>query len=259
MDEFIIRAGAGGLAIAALAGPIGALMLWQRMTFFGAAVAHGSILGVALGLLLGINPMAGAFAVCLAMAALLFGLSLGGLHSKDTLVGAIGHGALAGALVLMVYLPGVRVDLMGYLFGDILAVQWPEIASTTLAAIGILAVVAFVWRPMVAAAAAPDIARAEGLPVNALSLGYALLLAGVVALGIRLVGALLIIALLVMPAATARPFAKSPLAMAVLGTGLAALSVIVGLALSFWLDWPAGPAITLAAGALFLASLARRQ
>lgn len=259
MDEFILRAIAGGLAIAAVAGPIGSLMLWRKMTFFGAAIAEAAVLGVTLGLLIGINPIVGATIVCLLLAALLDQLIRTHHLSGDTVIGVVGHGALALALVLLVYLTRVRVDLIGYLFGDILSVTWSEVFVTLVLAVSALAAIVKFWRPLVLATVEPDIAQAEGIPVRAVSLGYSLLLALVVALGLKLVGALLIVSLLAMPAAAARAFAISPRQMAIHATSIAAVSVIGGVALSAWLDWPAGPAIALVSAALFFASLLVRR
>jgi len=259
MDDFVLRALAGGLAIAAVAGPVGSLMLWRKMTFFGAAIAESAVLGVTLGLLVGINPVLGATIVCLLLAALLDSLIRQQHLSGDTVIGVVGHGALALALVLLVYLTRVRVDLIGYLFGDILSISWSEVFVTLVLAGAALAAIARFWQPLVLATIEPDMAAAEGVPIRAISLGYALLLGLIIALGLKLVGALLIVSLLAMPAAAARAFASSPRQMAIHATLIAAASVLIGLELSAWLDWPAGPAIALASASAFFASLLVRR
>jgi zinc transport system permease protein len=259
MDEFVLRAAAGGLAIASIAGPVGALMLWRRMTFFGAAIAESAVLGVTLGLLTGLPPVLGATVICLVLALILESLLQRRELAGDTLIGIVGHGALALALVLLVYLTRVRVDLMGYLFGDILAVSWSQVAITLGFAALALAALTWKWRPILSATIEPDIAKAEGVPVRMVSIAYAVLLALVVALGLRLVGALLIVALLVMPAAAARSLARSPAQMAMLATAFAGAAVVIGVALSALIDWPAGPAVAVAAAALFFASLLIRR
>lgn len=259
MDEFVLRATAGGLAIALIAGPVGSLMLWRKMTFFGAAIAESAVLGVTLGLLIGINPILGAAITSVGLAALLDQLMRNKRLSGDTVIGVVGHGALALALVLLVYLSRVRVDLLGYLFGDILSIGWGEVFVTLVLACAALGAILRFWRPLVLATVDPDIAQAEGLHVRVVSLGYALLLGLVVALGLKLVGALLIVALLAMPAAAARAFATSPRQMAIHATLIAGASVILGIALSASLDWPAGPAIALISAAAFFASLFVRR
>jgi len=255
MDEFVLRAAAGGVGIALIAGPVGALMLWRRMTFFGAAIAESAVLGVTLGLITGLPPVLGAMATCLVLALILESLLQRRELAGDTLIGIVGHGALALALVLLVYLTRVRVDLMGYLFGDILAVSWREVGVTFGFAVLSLGALAIGWRRILTATVEPDIAKAEGVPVRRVSIAYAVLLALVIALGLKLVGALLIISLLVMPAAAARAFARSPAQMIVIATVIASIAVVIGIALSAWFDWPAGPAIAVGAVALFFASL----
>lgn len=259
MDEFILRALAGGLAIALVAGPVGALMLWRKMTFFGASIAESAVLGVTLGLMLGIDPILGAAITSLGLAVLLDRLTRNKRLSSDTVIGVVGHGALALALVLLVSLSRVRVDLLGYLFGDILSIGWREVFITLVLAAAALAAIFKFWRPLVLATVEPDIAEAEGIEVRAVSLGYALLLGLVVALGLKLVGALLIVSLLAMPAAAARAFASSPRQMALSATAIAAVAVVAGIALSAWLDWPAGPAIALVSVGVFFASLLVRR
>ncbi len=259
MDEFIVRALAGGLAIALIAGPVGSLMLWRKMTFFGAAIAESAVLGVTLGLLIGINPILGAAITSLGLAAVLNELTRSKRLSSDTVIGVVGHGALALALVLIVYLSRVRIDLMGYLFGDILSVGWRAVFITFVLALAALGAIFKFWRPLVLATIEPDIAEAEGAQVRVISLGYALLLGLVVALGLKLVGALLIVSLLAMPAAAARAFAASPRQMAFHATLIASAAVAIGIALSAWLDWPAGPAIALVSAAAFFASLLVRR
>ena len=259
MDEFVLRALAGGFAIALIAGPVGSMMLWRKMTFFGAAIAESAVLGVTLGLILGIEPILGAAITSLTLAALLDRLTQNNRLSSDTVIGVVGHGALALALVLLVYLSRVRVDLMGYLFGDILSISWRDVFVTLLLASCALAAILIFWRPLVLATVEPDIAAAEGIEIHAVSLGYALLLALIIALGLKLVGALLIVSLLAMPAAAARTFAGSPRQMAMGATLIAGLSVASGIALSAFLDWPAGPAIALVSVAIFFASLFVRR
>lgn len=251
MDDFLIRALIAGTAVGLLSGPVGAVMLWRRQAYFGAAIAHGAILGVALGLLAGVPPHLAAPLTCFALALLMDQVFRTEILSSDTVIGVVGHGSLAGALIAMVYLDRVRIDLMGYLFGDILAIGPGALQAICAAAVGVGALMAVLWRPLVAVATEPDIARAEGAPEGRLSLLFALLLAGIIAMGIQLVGVLLIVSLLVMPAAAARPFAATPLAMAALGSCFAVVSVVAGLIASYWIDWPAGPAIAFVAALIF--------
>jgi zinc transport system permease protein len=259
MDEFAQKAIAGGSVLAVIVGPVGALMLWRRMTFFGAAIAESAVLGVVAGFMAGISPLAGAALVCVAMAFFIEWLRNFRHLSDDTVIGVIGHAALAAALVLSALLPRLRVDLFAYLFGDILAITDVDIAWGSLGALVSLGVIGLIWRPLLLATAEPEIAAAEGVPVKFFGVVFSLLLASVVAMGLRMVGALLIVALLVMPAAAARPFSRTPLRMAVLASLIAAVSIGIGIFISFRYDVPAGPTIALVAAGFFLISLRWRR
>lgn len=259
MNEFVLRALAGGGALALISGPVGALMLWRKMAFFGATIAEGAVLGVVTGLLIGAPPLAGATAACLLMAFLIEAQRQNGRLADDTVIGVIGHAALAAALVAAVYLVRVRVDFLGYLFGDILAITWPDVYASWIGAGIVLFLLIPVWRPLILATAEPEIAQAEGVSVRFLSLVFAVLLAGVVALGLRMVGALLVVALLVMPAAAARPFCRTPIQMALLAIVIAAISIGAGIFLSFQTDWPTGPTVALAAAAIYFATTFRKR
>lgn len=259
MSEFVLRAFAGGALLALITGPIGAFMLWRRRAFFGAAIAEGAILGVVLGFIIGLQAILGAAIACMGMALGIEALLKDKRFSDDTVIGVIGHAALAGALVGAVYLARTRVDFLGYLFGDIFSMTWDDVTLIGLCAIVVLAPVIGLWRPLILATAEPEIAKAEGIPIHTLSYGFAALLAIVVALGLQVVGALLIVALLVMPAAAARRLSRTPFGMVVLSTVLSMIAISGGIALSFNFNWPGGPAITLAALGLFLILLPFRR
>jgi len=257
MDEFLLRALIAGLAVAAVAGPLGAFVVWRRMAYFGGALSHTALLGVALGFLLGVQPAMGVAFVIVAAALMLGALSgVRGL-SLDTLLGIVAHAALAAGLIVTATLKGVRVDLMAYLFGDILAVGWHEVAWLAGGAATILAVLARLWRPLLNATVHADLAHVEGVDVRRVELAYMLMLAVAVALAMKVVGILLVTAMLVIPAAAARAFARTPEAMAAVAVAVGWAAVGAGLWGSYVYDAPAGPAIVLAASAVFAASLLR--
>ena len=259
LPEFLIRAGLAGLGLTLATGPLGAFVLWRRMAYFGDATAHASILGVALALATGLPVGLGTLAVALIMAVTVATLSARG-WAVDTTLGVLAHGALALGLVAISFVKGVNVSLESYLFGDILAVTWTEVALVWGGALGVLALLAWRWQGMLTATLDPDLARASGIDPDRERLWLTLALAVVIAVAIKLVGALLIAALLLIPAATARALAKGPEQMAALASGVGALSVVTGLALSMGQDTPAGPSIAALAASLFAlaASLRRR-
>lgn len=253
-DPFLIRAGLAGLALVAATGPLGCFVLWGRMAYFGDAMGHAAILGVALALALGWPVPAGTVLVGIAVALLVVRLS-GHSHASDTILGVLAHGSLALGLVAASLVPALRLDLEAFLFGDILSVGWAEVALAALVGAAVLAVLLWRWQGMVAALIHPEMAAAAGIRPGVERLLLTLAMALTVAVSIRLVGALLIAALLVIPAAAARRGAATPEAMAGLATLIGAVSIPGGLALSLHLDTPAGPSIVVVALAQFVVSI----
>ena len=253
-----MRALAGGIGIALVAGPLGCFVVWRRMAYFGDALAHGALLGVALGFALGIDPnltTLGAF--------VLFALILTGLQSRqelatDTLLGILSHGALALGLIAVSFMDPLRMDLMGYLFGDILSVSLVDLAWIFGGGALVLVVLAALWNNLLTMAVHEELARAEGVPVAAMRLVLMLLMAVVIMLAMKIVGILLITALLIVPAATARHFARTPEMMALLAALFGGISVMAGLFASLAWDTPSGPSVVAAAVALFSVSALAR-
>jgi zinc transport system permease protein len=260
MDDFILRGLVAGLGVALLGAPLGCFVVWRRMAYFGEALAHAALLGVALGLLLNLAPFVGIIATCLAAALLLSQL---GRHqprlANDTLFGIVSHGALATGLVVMSLMESVRVDLFAYLFGDILAVSNIDLAWIGLTLVVVFSVLARLWRPLLAVTVHADLAAAEGIAVARIHLTFMLLIALVTAVAMKIVGILLVTSLLVIPAATARHFARSPEQMALGAALVGSLAVTGGLIASLELDTPSGPSIVVVATLLFVASLLRRN
>jgi zinc transport system permease protein len=262
LDSFLIRAALAGVGVAVAAAPMGCFVVWRRMAYFGDATAHAAILGVALALATSLPVFVGALIVALAMAVTVSTLSGRG-YSMDTLLGVLAHSALAVGLVAVSFLEGVRLDLMAYLFGDILSVSRTDLAVIWGGALLVLALIWWRWSPLLTATLNPEIAHAAGIDPQREQLVLTLALAVVVAVAIKVVGVLLIAALLIVPAAAARPFAATPERMAVIAAAIGAASALAGLWLAFLADTPAGPTIVCVAAALFAASsvvrLLRRQ
>ena len=255
MDDFLVRALVGGCGVAAVAGPLGVFMVWRRMAYFGDTLAHAALLGVALGFLIGIDLNIGVIAVGVGVAALLVLLQRHRRVASDTLLGILSHGALALGLVAVAFLETARLDLMSYLFGDILAVTVPDIAWVYGGGLAVLAAMAWLWRPLLAITVHEELAAVEGVAVTPVRLAYMVLLAVVVALAMKVVGILLVTSLLIIPPAAARRLAATPEQMAVLAAVAGCLAVGGGLWGSFTFDTPSGPSIVVAALALFVASV----
>lgn len=256
VDEFLLRALLGGLGVALAAGPLGAFVVWRRMALFGEALANSALLGAVLGLLLGIDLLLGVLAFSLLLALLLAGLERGGGDRlpADTLLSVLAHGALALGLLALSLVDRARLDLTGYLFGDVLALTRADLGLVAGTAAVVLGTLAAYWRPLLSATVHPDLAAVEGVPVARMRLLLSLLLAGLIGVGMKVVGVLLVVSLLVVPAAAARHLARSPEAMAAWASAIGCLAVALGLGLSWTLDVPAGPATVAAAVAAFAAT-----
>ncbi len=259
MIEILVMAWLAGCGVALVAGPLGAFVVWRRMAYFGDTLAHSALLGLALSLLLSIAPALAVAVTCLALALLLIGLQQQRSLATDTLLGILSHSSLALGLVVLYLIPGARFNLEAVLFGDLLTVGWGQVGLIWLTAALVLLLLAALWRPLLAITLHEDLARVEGVAVTPVRSALMLMLALVIAIAMKVVGVLLITALLIIPAATARRFSRSPEAMAALASLCGCAAVTAGLALSWVLDTPLGPSIVLCAALLFSTSLLRRE
>jgi zinc transport system permease protein len=251
MDDFLLRAVIAGLGVALVTGPLGVFVVWRRMAYFGDTLAHSALLGVALGFLLSINLNLSVVLLGIVLALLLFSMSNNRQLSQDTQLGILAHSALSLGLVVMAFQTSVRVDLMGYLFGDILAVSNSDLIWVWAGGIGVLAVLALIWRPLLSLTVHAELAQVEGVPVGRMRLIFMLLIAMVIAVSMKIVGVLLITSMMIIPAAAARRFSQTPEQMAVIAAVIGSLAVLLGLAGSWQWDTPAGPSVVVAAASIF--------
>lgn len=257
LDSFLVRAGLAGVGVALAAGPLGCFVVWRRIAYFGDATAHAAILGVALALGFSVSVFAGALVVSLAMSLAVLRLSRRD-YSGDATLGVLSYSGLAAGLVV-VSLAGVqRASLDAYLFGDILAVGRGDLAIIWGGAALATGLLCWRWRGLLTATLNPDLAAAAGYDPKREELVFMLALAVVVAVAIKVVGALLIGALLLIPASTARPFAATPERMAALAAVIGAGAALGGLWLAWEADTPGGPSIVVVAALLFLLSTLKR-
>jgi zinc transport system permease protein len=255
MSDFLLRAFLAGSAVALAAGPVGSFVIWRRMAYYGSAVSHSALLGVALGLLLHLDITVAVTLFCLLSALILIALRRASGLPQDSLIGILAEVTLAAGLIAISLVGGLRTDLLGYLFGDVLAVGPQDLLIIGLVSAIALAALAALWRPLLSFTVQPELARVEGVKTRFVEIGFMMIVAGVVAAGMRIVGILLIVALLIIPAAAARRLARTPEMMAGLAALIGTLSVGAGLLLSSQFDLEAGPAIVLVAGLLFALSL----
>ena len=249
----MMRAALAGLGVAIAAAPLGCFVVWRRMAYFGDATAHAAILGVAISLTLSMSVFAGVLLVSLLMALTISTLSGRG-YAMDTLLGVLAHSALAFGLVAVSFLTGIRIDLMAYLFGDILAVTPEDIAIIWGGALLVLILIGARWSALLTATLNSDLAYASGIDPKREQLVLTVSLAIVVAVAIKVVGVLLIAAMLIIPAAAARPFSRTPEAMAVIAALIGGVSALGGLQAAYHFDTPTGPTIVCLAAIIFAIS-----
>jgi zinc transport system permease protein len=274
MPDFLLNALLVGTLIAAMAGPLGCLVVWRRMAYFGAAIAHSALLGVALALVVGgyllsmstdqasllyrtghslvEDPWPVVLLVSLLLSIVLLVLQRRHLLASDTLLGIVAHGSLAIGLLIVAAMVTLRIDVMSYLFGDILSIDQTDLVLMALLSIAVLGLLARYWRQLLSSTVNSELALIEGVDVRKIELLFVLMLACVVALGMRVVGILLIISMLIIPPATVRKRVTTPLQMAIGASLVGILDVWLGLAFSWFADLPAGPSIVAASVVLFV-------
>ncbi|MGB5454012.1 MAG: metal ABC transporter permease [Sedimenticolaceae bacterium] len=257
MDDFLLRALAAGLGLSVITGPLGVFVVWLRMAYFGDTLAHSALLGIALGLLFEVNLQLSVLVLALFIAGALLAMQQRSRLASDTLLGILAHGSLAVGLVAISFQDDVRIDLLAYLFGDILAVGSVDLLWIWGGALLSLSVLVLIWRPLLNLSVHAELAAVDGVQVARIKLVFMLLVALVIAVAMKIVGVLLITALLIIPAASAQRLSGSPEQMALIATLGGAAAVVAGLTASLLLDTPAGPSIVTAATALFLLSQLR--
>ena len=257
LDDFFIRALIAGIGIALVAGPLGCFVIWRRLSFFGDTLSHSALLGVTLALSFDINIALSVFFVSSAVALVLLKLQKTTNLPGDALLGLLAHSSLAVGLVVISFLSFIRFDIMGLLFGDILAVAPNDIFIIWIGGVLILLVLKIIWKPLFASTVNYELAEAEGMNPARVNAIFTILMAAIIAISIKMVGLLLITGMLIIPAAMARNLSNNPVQMVVYSVIGGLLSVIVGLFSSLELNSPSGPSIITAALALFILSLVK--
>ncbi|CCN85041.1 High-affinity zinc uptake system membrane protein znuB [Vibrio nigripulchritudo SFn27] len=258
MIEFLLPSIIAGIAIALIAGPLGSFVVWRRMAYFGDTLAHASLLGLSLGFLLDINIYLALVVCCVALAMILVTLQKQKVVATDTLLGILAHSSLSLGLVAISFFDNVRVDLMGYLFGDLLAVSPEDLTFIFAGGMFIIAVLVYFWQPLLSSSVNEELANIEGINTDFMRLILMLLVGIVIAVGMKFVGALLITSLMIIPAAAARRFSSTPEQMAVLSSVFGVIAVLSGLTFSWNLDTPAGPSVVISAAMIFILSQFKR-
>lgn len=260
-EPFILRAFLAAVGLAVIAAPMGCVVVWRRMSYVGETLAQAGLLGVALGLAARIDLTLAVVVAAVVAAGTLVLIGRQRMVPLDSALGLMHHATLSLGIVAIAVAKGPAIDLMSYLFGDVFAVTGSDLVWIYAGGAGVLSLVLYLWTPLLRLSLHDDLAIAEGVDPR-LRAAFDLLLAVVIAIAMKIVGILLVMAFLVVPAVAARPASETPERMAILAAAVAILSVVIGLWLSLSSDIPGGPSIVIAMCAIAAISLlagSRRQ
>ena len=255
LDDFFIRAVIAGLGIALVTGPLGCFVVWRRLSYFGDTLSHSALLGVTLAYSFELNIALSVFIISSVIALILIQLQKKTNLPGDALLGLLAHSSLAVGLVVIGFLTFIRFDIMGLLFGDILAVTTDDLLIIWTGGTLILLVLKLIWKPLFASTVNYELAEAEGLNPDRAKAIFTILMAAVIAISIKMVGLLLITGMFIIPAAMARNLSDSPQKMVLFSIIGGLLSVLLGLFSSLEFNTSSGPSIIMAALVLFILSL----
>lgn len=254
--EFMRNAVMAGVLVSIACGVVGTLVVVNRIVFMSGGIAHASYGGIGLAIFTGLSPILGAGMFSVGASLIIGAVSLKSRHRTDTVIGVIWAVGMAVGVVLVDLTPGYHVDLMSYLFGSILAVPKSDLWFMFPMVVLIILLVVFFFKEFVAISYDREFARVRGIPVNMLYLLLFCMIGFSVVMIIRIVGLILVIALLSIPPYIAEKFTTSLGHMMVLSTLLGMLFTITGLWISYSLNLTSGAAIILVAGAGFFLSMA---
>ena len=255
LDDFFIRALLAGIGVALVTGPLGCFVVWRRLSYFGDTLAHSALLGVTLAYSLEFNIALSVFIISALIALILINLQKRTNLPGDALLGLLAHSSLAVGLVVIGFLSFIRFDIMGLLFGDILAVNVNDIITIWVGGAIILLVLKLIWKSLFASTVNYELAEAEGLDPDKAKAIFTILMAAIIAISIKMVGLLLITGMLIIPAAMARNISNSPKQMILFSVIGGLLSVVIGLFTSLEFNTASGPSIIAASLFLFILSL----
>jgi zinc transport system permease protein len=255
LDDFLIRSILAGTMMVSIAAPIGCLMVWQRLAFLSDTLGHAAVMGVGLGLLLQFPPMVGVLAVVLLIVVSLSQVVNFNNALSETTLAIISHTGLAAGLILLGFLPSDMVSIEAILFGDLLAVTLTDLGMIFITSLVLVILLLQHWRSFVAISVSREIAQAEGIQVRKVQLLLYMMIALLVAVMMKVMGVLLIAAMLVIPTSSARVLSGSPERMVLFSAVYGMLALSGGIFSSFRFDWQAGPSIVLSATGLLLVTL----
>jgi ABC-type Mn2+/Zn2+ transport system permease subunit len=252
--EFMRRGLLAAAIVSAVAAVVGTFVILKGMAFIGDALPHASFGGVAIAFALGENLYVGGGIAALATALLIGFISRRGIIRSDTAIGILFVGAFALGILVVSSQENYTGDLFSFVFGNVLAVDWNDVYLTAAVGAVVLVAIGLFYKELLFNAFDPTMAEASGLPVEWLHYGLLALLALVTVIALQTVGIVLVVALLITPAATAQLLTRNLLAMMALGAALGVLASVVGMYVAWHADVSASASIVLTATAFFIAA-----
>jgi len=257
--EFMQRAFIAGIVLAPLLATLGSFMTLRKMSFFADGMAHASLLGVAIAIVVGVAPFSGALVIGVLLGASIFFLERYVKLASDAVVGIIFTTGMALGIILISLQPGYQPDLISFLFGNILAVTWANVWTITALSFGILAIVYIFFRQFILISLSEDIAWTSGIHTKYLDLLFYILLSLTVVLGVKLLGIILVSALLIIPPVTSKLVTRSFYSYVFFATVFSLIAFVFGLFGSYYLDLPSGASIVVSATMIFVFILALKS
>ncbi|HJN85151.1 MAG TPA: iron chelate uptake ABC transporter family permease subunit [Patescibacteria group bacterium] len=248
---FMQRALLAGIIVGVLLAALGVYVVVRKMAFFGDGIAHASLAGVAIGLLAGFAPLPIAIVYAILVALAIYWFEANTKLNSDTIIGIFFTASMALGVVLMSFIPGFQPELISFLFGNILSISTSDVIT-----VAILSVVIMTWlliyrRHLTYISLDKDSAKIAGINSSLHDIIFYIALATAVVLGVKILGIILVSALLLIPAATSRLLTGTFNSFFWVSIVVSMLSVVLGLLLSFFLDAPSGATIILVATAVF--------
>lgn len=255
MIELLFPSWIAGMLITLISGPLGSFVVWRKMSYFGDTLSHAALLGVALSFFFNASPFYAVISITLLLAMTLTWLESQKQLPIDTLLGILAHSALSLGLVMISLMNNIRVDLMGYLFGDLLSITYKDVTQIFFGVIMVSVILFWQWRNFLFITVSEELAFVDGINIKKTKLILTLLLAMTIGVSMKFVGALIITSLLIIPAATAKHYSKTPERMALLATLFGMMTICTGLMFSAFYNVPTGPSVVVSAALFFLITL----
>ena len=246
------RALVGGLVIAATCSLISFFVIVRRLAFVGMGISHAAFGGVAIVIAAGINPILTAGGFCILVAGGIGWFSRKGRLHEDTVIGILFSAAMAMGVALVAVAHAYNLDLMSYLFWSILALSWVDVAIVAVLGALVISFLVLFFKELLFFVFDEETATASGVPVRLVYYGLLITMAVTIVVSIKLVGIILVSALLVIHGAIAQNLARQLKTMVWVSTGVAVGSAVWGLILSYAIDFPSGATIVLVLAMLYL-------